>query len=113
MIGRQRTLSPERSRGVARYRLTPRALSDLDAIAVFSLDDWGPKQTQTYLDQVAKRFQWLAENPTIGRMRDDVAEGYRSFPEGKHVIYYLIMDDEIAIIGVPHGAMDVSLHDLS
>ncbi len=87
---------------VAEYRLTPRALYDLDAIADYSLDRWGPRQTEDYLRQ-------LAENPSVGRTRDDVADGYRSFPEGKHVIFYLVMsEEEIAVIGVPHGAMDVT-----
>ncbi len=67
---------------MAKYRLTPRALRDLDAIADYSLDRWGPDQTEAYLEQIAGRFQWLADNPDIGRVRDDVADGYRSFPEG-------------------------------
>ncbi len=93
---------------MAKYRLTPRALSDLDAIADYSLESWGPRQTEDYLRKMADRFQWLADNPSIGRARDDIADGYRSFPEGKHVIFYLILPEEIAIIGVPHSAMDVT-----
>ena len=100
--------SREPWRDVARYRLTPRALNDLDAIADYSLDRWGPCQTEDYLRLMADRFQWLAENPSIGRPRDDVADGYRSFPEGKHVVFYVVMPEEIAIIGVPHSAMDVT-----
>ena len=93
---------------MARYRLTPRAFSDLDAIADYSLDSLGPSQTEAYLAKIADRFQWLAENPSIGRQRDDVADGYRSFPEGKHLIFYLVMPDHIAIIGVPHASMDLT-----
>ncbi|WP_298967129.1 type II toxin-antitoxin system RelE/ParE family toxin [uncultured Roseibium sp.] len=91
------------------YRLTQRALRDLDAIADYSLDQWGAAQTQTYLEQIAVRMQWLADNPGIGKNRDEVADGYRSFPEGKHVIFYLILEAEIAIIGVPHAAMDIDV----
>ena len=95
--------------GLRIYRLTPRALNDLDAIADFSLDRWEPHQTEDYLRQLADRFQWLADNPSTGRPRDDVADEYRSFSEGKHVIFYLVMPEEkIAIIGVPHTAMDVT-----
>jgi toxin ParE1/3/4 len=98
---------------VARYQLTPRALQDLDSIADYSLARWGANQTEAYLRQIAGRFQWLAENPSVGRARDDVADGYRSFPEGKHVIFYLVKTDEIAIIGVPHAAMDVTAGSFS
>jgi len=72
---------------VSSYHLTPRAVSDLDTIADYSLEHWGPEQTQNYLEQIAHRFQWLADHPTVGRHRDDVADGYRSFPEGRHVIF--------------------------
>jgi len=107
-IGRRRMLSRGPWHDVAKYRLTPRALSDLDAIADYSLDQWGPTQTEAYLSSIADRFQWLAENPSLGRSRDDVADGYRSFPEGKHVVFYIVMSDHIAIIGVPHASMDLT-----
>jgi len=96
------------SRDVSSYKLTPRAVSDLDAIADYSLEHWGAAQTQSYLEQMTARFQWLADNPGTGRQRDDVAEGYRSFPEGKHVIFYVVLADGIAVIGLPHAAMDLS-----
>lgn len=92
---------------MGKYHLTRRALSDLDAIADYSLDRWGPDRTQRYLESLEARFQWLADNPALGRNRDDVADGYRSFPEGQHVVFYIITADTIAIIGVPHSAMDV------
>ncbi|MCY3984549.1 MAG: type II toxin-antitoxin system RelE/ParE family toxin [Roseovarius sp.] len=77
-------------------------------IADYSLDLCGPEQPQNYLEQIAHRFQWFADHPAVGRHRDDVADGYRSFPEGRHVIHYLIRAEDIAIIGVPHAVMDIT-----
>ena len=54
-----------------------------------------------------RRFHWLAENPALGRPRPDVKEGYFSYPEGRHVIFYLIREGGIDIIGIPHQRMDV------
>jgi len=113
LTGRLKMLSPAPSPGVGSYRLTPRALTDLDAIADYSLNRWGAEQTQTYLSQIADRMQWLADNPEIGRVRDDIADGYRSFPEGKHMIFYLIIEGGVAIIGVPHAAMDLNADKFS
>lgn len=95
-------------RVVAEYRLTPRALSDLDNIADHSLERWGAARAALYLESLQRRFQWLAENPDLGRNRDEIAPRYRSFPEGQHVIFYVVMQAAIAIIGVPHGAMDIT-----
>lgn len=92
------------------FRLTPRALRDLDAIADYTLAAWGERQTEKYLGELEQRFRWLAQSPHLGRARDEIGEGYRSYPHRAHVIFYLIEGDEIAIIGVPHGAMDIEAY---
>lgn len=89
------------------YRLTSRAVEDLDAIAEYTIEKWGPDQLERYLQSMIDRFEWLAANPLAGRERDDVHPGYRSFPEGSHVIFYLINDDFVDIIGMPHKSMDI------
>jgi toxin ParE1/3/4 len=61
----------------------------------------------TYLRRLNSRFDWLAGHPNIGRPRDDIAPGYRCFAEGSHLIFYIIQSDAIAIIGIPHQAMDI------
>ena len=89
------------------YRLTPRALKDLDQIADFSLATWGERQTEKYLSDMAERFEWLGKNPGAGRMRDEIGEGYLSYRQGSHLIFYIVDGDIVAIIGIPHGSMDV------
>lgn len=91
-------------------RVTPRAAKDLDAIARHSARVWGDAQMERYMRAIDARFRWLALNPFAGRDRSDVAPGYRSFPEGRHLIFYLVADDHIAIIGVPDQAMDPERH---
>jgi toxin ParE1/3/4 len=95
---------------MSRYRLTPRAVRDIDQITDYTLATWGERQTEKYLAELDQRFRWLAQNPKAGRARDEVGEGYRSFPHNAHVIFYLIDKDGVAIIGVPHGAMDIEAY---
>jgi toxin ParE1/3/4 len=90
-----------------RYRLTPRAVADLDAIADYTIETWGPDQLESYLGSLIRRFEWLCENPLAGRERNDVNVGYRSFAEGRHIVFYLISGDYIDIIGIPHKSMDI------
>jgi toxin ParE1/3/4 len=92
------------------FRVTPRALADLDAIADHTLAAWGERQTEKYVSELQRRFQSLAEHPGLGRARDEVGEGFRSYPHGSHVISYLVETDHIAIIGVPHGSMDIEAY---
>jgi toxin ParE1/3/4 len=58
------------------------------------------------LKNIEARFLWLAKNPLMGKHRIDISEGYYSFPEGQHVVFYLIGSNSIDIIGIPHKAMD-------
>lgn len=95
---------------MSRFRVTPRAQRDLDAITDYSLATWGERQTEKYLTELEQRFRWLAQHQNAGRPRDELGEGYRSYPHGAHVIFYLIESSDVAIIGVPHGAMDVEAY---
>ncbi len=60
-----------------------------------------------YLRSLNKRFEWLARNPFAGRERDDVHPGYRSFPDGSHLSFYIVSDQDVDIIGNPHKSMDI------
>jgi toxin ParE1/3/4 len=96
--------------GVAEFKLTPRALKDLDAIAEYSLDKWGAERTREYIDMLVRRMQWLAENPDLGRERKNIAAGYLSFIQGRHIVFYIVEEDSISIIGGPHASMDIEAH---
>ena len=89
------------------YRVTPRAANDLRDIARYTLRTWGRKQRDAYLREIDKRFAWLADNPTIGKPRPDIRDGYRSYPQGSHVIFYLVREAGIDIIGILHQRMDI------
>ena len=90
-----------------RFRITPRAAQDLRNIARYTLQRWGKQQRDIYIRAIDRRFSWLAENPNLGKPRPEIKKGYYSYPQGLHVIFYLVREDGIDIIGVPHQRMDV------
>ena len=90
-----------------RFRITPRAGDDLKNIGRYTQRLWGKTQRNVYLKALEHRFIWLAENPKLGKRRSEVAENYYSFPQGEHVIFYLIGQEQIEVIGVPHKEMDI------
>ena len=91
---------------VRRVRVTPRAQDDLKNIGRYTERTWGKAQRNLYLKSLETRFKWLADNPLLGRHRTDICEGYYSFPEGQHVVFYLIGSEALDIIGIPHKDMD-------
>lgn len=91
---------------MSRSRITPRARDDLKNIGRYTQQQWGKTQRNAYLKDLEQRFRWIAENPQPGTHRSEVTEGYHSFPQGEHVIFYLIGHDGIIVIGIAHKAMD-------
>jgi toxin ParE1/3/4 len=49
----------------------------------------------------------IAESPYIGREREELAPGIRSFPAGRYLIFYRPIADGIEIVRVLHGSRDV------
>jgi toxin ParE1/3/4 len=89
------------------FNITPRAKEDLRRIWSYSFEIWGEAQADKYVTDIYERFSWLAKRPQIGKHRPDIEKGYYCFPQGSHLVFYLIRDGYIDIIGVPHKEMDV------
>lgn len=89
-----------------KVKVTPRAREDLKNIGRYTELTWGKTERNRYLRDIEARFRWLSENPQLGKHRTDICEGYFSFPEGQHVVFYLIGSNSIDIIGIPHKEMD-------
>lgn len=87
------------------YRLTPDAQSDLVEIRRYTLKQWGSSQSQKYLSEIRQTIRLLAETPTLGKQRPDVASGVFSFPYVSHVIYYVIPAHQLIAFGVLHKRM--------
>jgi len=90
-----------------RFRVTPRARKDLQNIGRYTERHWSRAQRNSYLKDLERRFAWLADNPRLGKHRSDIHDGYYSFPQGEHVVFYLIGLEGIDVIGIPHKQMDI------
>ena len=91
-----------------KFDLTRSAQADLESIARFTQERWGVRQRNAYLKEVDQVFRALAKNSLMGRTCDDIREGYRKFPHGSHVIFYKQLgEDELLIVRILHGTMDV------
>ena len=92
------------------YSLREFALADLEAIWVYTVEHWGIEQAERYLQGLFGCFEELAANPRFGRERSEVKAGYRSFPQGRHVVFYLIVPKGVEVIGIVHQSVDVDAH---
>jgi toxin ParE1/3/4 len=86
--------------------LQSRAKADLVEIWEFIAED-NDAHADAFIDVIDQKFQVLAQQPGIGRRRDELADGLRSFPVGRYVIFYLTVPGGVQIVRVLHGARDV------
>jgi len=95
---------------VAEYRLRPKARSDIDAIWDYTVQSWGVQQALHYLNRLRDVCTELADNPELGKCRDELYKGLRVYPSGKHLVFYLIIENGIDVVRILHGSMDVQRH---
>ena len=91
---------------------SPRARSDLAEIWEYISED-SDVRADAFIDAIDKKFRALAERPMMGRAREELASGLRSFPVGRYVIFYRPLEAGIEIIRVLHGARDLDSDELT
>lgn len=89
-----------------RIRQRPQVQLDLADIWDYIADD-SVQSADRLLDQIAAKLGLLAENPLLGRAREELMPRLRSFPMGHYVIFYMPQDDGIEVVRVLHGARDI------
>ncbi len=92
------------------YNLSPSAELAMEEIFDYTIEAYGVNQAENYTNKLYSRFEWLAENAHLGNERDEVKEGYLSYFQGKHTIFYRDAKDGIEIIGIPHQSEDIEQH---
>lgn len=89
-----------------RLRISGPAKRDLADIGAYTLREWGAAQKKNYLGQIRERFAALRQAPGLGAPREDIADGLRVHPVGKHVIYYRESGNTVAVLRILHESMD-------
>ncbi|HYQ71174.1 MAG TPA: type II toxin-antitoxin system RelE/ParE family toxin [Gammaproteobacteria bacterium] len=67
---------------MAEYRLRSKARSDIDAIWDYTVQSWGVQQALHYLNGLRDVCTELADNPELGKCRDELYKGLRVYPYG-------------------------------
>lgn len=91
---------------MATYKKSPAADKDLLEIWNYISQDSVTK-ADNFLDELEEQFNLLAENPMVGRARDDLAPKLRSFPVGRYITFYRPKGDFIEIVRVLNAARNV------
>ncbi len=87
-------------------RRTKRANQDLAAIWRHIAQD-NPEAASKQLDAIERKCLLLRQYPKIGRSRNDIRKGLRTFPCDAYIIFYREISGGIEVVRVVHGARDL------
>jgi len=94
----------------ARYVLTARAAADLREARAWSRAKWGKELTSRYFDDLHEGAQFIAENQTALRGRQELSGGTSLlvYPVREHyIVYEPLAERFIAIVAVIRQGRDV------
>ena len=90
-----------------RLIFAPNARTDLTQLLLQSRRQWGIRQRNAYKLQIDRALGELTEYPFLGRSRDEISLGLRSYPVGSHLIYYQVQDQAVVILRIIHNRRDI------
>ncbi|MBX7256623.1 MAG: type II toxin-antitoxin system RelE/ParE family toxin [Candidatus Hydrogenedentes bacterium] len=91
------------------FSLSRQAANDIESIRDFIASD-KPRAAERFITRLLQQCRMLSQNPSIGRNRNEITQGLRSFPIARYVIYYRETGTHtIEIIRVLHAARDAEV----
>lgn len=92
---------------ILRIKIAPIARKDLKEIIKYIRKQWGGEQQEKYTIMLDECFKLLAENPGVGRQRNEVKQGVISYPIGRHIVFYQINHTNLEILRITHQSNDI------
>jgi len=90
-----------------KYRISEKAIEDLDEIWEFTFINWSKDQADRYHKLIMNEIDFIAENKTSGKSMDHIKEGYRVTFVKSHMVYFKRNEGIVEVIRILHQKMDV------
>jgi toxin ParE1/3/4 len=88
---------------MGRLVIRPQARVDLDDIFDYIAEDSFDRAI-SFIRKLHGQMERLVTNPGMGRTRDELWVGLRSFPYGSYLIFYTSYEGQVDIIRILNGA---------
>ena len=92
---------------VSSYLLSNEADRDIVLLFDYTNASFGYEQAVDYLMGLEGVLELLVQNPLMGRVRNEIKLGLRSFPYQGHIVFYRVIDSHIRVVRVLNGNRDV------
>jgi len=91
---------------MSRFQLSAQAELDLEDIWAYIARD-NEQAADALIDEIIERFPKLANFPEMGKTRNELLEGLRSFPVKRYVIFYRRINQGIEIFRILNQARNI------
>ena len=90
------------------YRISEKAVEDLENIWVYTFEKWSPDQADRYYNLIINEIEFIAKNFNTGKAMDHIRKGYRASIVKSHLIFYRMGQNNVVdVIRIFHQRMDV------
>jgi len=91
-----------------RFRFRAAARRDLEQIWLDTADQRGADQAEKYVTEIEATVTRLSDFPERGtKIRTNVGT-FRKMASGRHLVFYLVGQDEIDVVRILHQRMDLT-----
>ena len=90
------------------FRLTEPAIRDIEEIADYIARESGFERADRFLTRLDAKFSKIAQFPNLGRQRNEILSGLRSFSMAQYLILYIPVNRDVDILRVVSGYRDLS-----
>jgi toxin ParE1/3/4 len=90
------------------YRISAKALEDIDKIWLYTLENWSLNQANHYYRLIYQEIEYIVEDFEDGKDIGNIKFGYRQSRVKSHlIIYRKAVDGIVEIFRVLHQMMDI------
>lgn len=84
----------------------PAAIADLEEIGDYIARD-NPRRAASFVAELRSQCVKLTRSPEGYRLRPELGDGIRSCAYGNYAIFFTIQANDLLIVRILHGAMDI------
>ena len=88
-------------------KLTDRAHFDLQEIEKYSIQRWGKKTANRYLEDIQTALSLLQEKPDLLRQKSDVSTHFKFYRVREHFLVCVELKEFLLVLTIKHGQMDL------
>ena len=92
------------------YVFSKEAENDLVEIYRYGFINYGENKADLYIEALKEKCQFIATMPNLCPDRDEFNPPVKIYHHRKHLIIYVIENDDILIIRLLHDRMDIQQH---